>query len=230
MKVGRRLATKLLNASKFALTDLPEPADAVAHPLDQALLRRLAAVTEVATRSFEEYDYTRALERTETFFWWYCDYYLELVKARRYDPSPAVAGPVSRALQVSLSAFQRLFAPFLPYVAEEVWSWWQDGSVHRAPWPDAGEIAAAAGGAGEREEQALELAADVLREVRKAKSQARVKMRAPVRRVVVHDTAERLRALELVSDDLVQAAVIEQLELVETEEFAVEVELADEPA
>jgi valyl-tRNA synthetase len=228
MKVGRRLATKLLNASKFALADLPAAADAVAHPLDRALLARLASVVELATRSIEDYDYTRALERTETFFWWYCDYYLELIKARRYDPSPAVAAPVSRALRVSMSAFQRLFAPFLPYVAEEVWSWWQEGSVHRAPWPDAAEIAAAAEGAGEREDVALGLAADVLREVRKAKSEARAKMRAPVKRVVVYDTAERLGALELVSDDLVEAAVIEQLELVPAEEFAVEVQLAEE--
>jgi valyl-tRNA synthetase len=228
MKVGRRLAVKLLNASKFALADLPAPGDALEHPLDRALLARLAGVVESATRSFEDYDYARALERAESFFWWYCDYYLELVKGRRYDPSPAVAASVSLALGTSLSTFQRLFAPFLPFVAEEVWSWWQPGSVHHAPWPDAGEIAAAAAGAGQQEEWALELSADVLKEVRTAKSKARRKMRAPVKRVIVHDRSERLQALELASDDLVQAAVIEQLELVPAEEFAVEVELADE--
>jgi valyl-tRNA synthetase len=228
MKVGRRLAVKLLNASKFALTDLPAAGDALEHPLDRALLARLAGVVQEATASFEDYDYTRALERTESFFWWYCDYYLELVKARRYDPSPLVSASVSQALRGSLSVFQRLFAPFLPFVAEEVWSWWQEGSVHHAPWPDAGELQAAADGAGPREEQALGIAADVLHEVRKAKSQARRKMRAPVARVVVRDSAERLQALELGSDDLVQAAVIERLEPVVGDEFAVEVELAPE--
>ena len=143
MKVGRRLAVKLLNASKFALADLPESDPAhreLTHPLDRAVIARLAAVVQDATRSFEEYDYARALERTETFFWWFCDYYLELVKGRRYDTAPEAAASVSRALRLSLSAFQRLLAPFLPFVCEEVWSWWQQGSVHHAQWPDAAEL------------------------------------------------------------------------------------------
>jgi valyl-tRNA synthetase len=228
MKVGRRLAVKLLNASKFALADLPAPAGALEHALDRALIARLADVVDAATRSFEDYDYARALDRTETFFWWYCDYYLELVKGRRYDPAAEVAASVSLALRSSLSVFQRLFAPFLPFVAEEVWSWWQSGSVHHAVWPDTAEIARIADGAGQQEEWALELSADVLKEVRAAKSQAKVKMRAPVARVTVRDRPQRLAALEPASDDLVQAAVIGQLELVAADEFGVEVELAPE--
>jgi len=236
MKVGRRLAVKLLNASKFALADLP-PEGELSHPLDRALIARLAAVVGEATQSFEDYDYARALERSETFFWWFCDFYLELVKGRRYDPDPAVSASVSRALRLSLSTFQRLLAPFLPFVCEEVWSWWQEGSVHRASWPDAGELVAAVGvggggggdvGEAAREAVALEITADVLREVRKAKSQAQVKMRAPVRRVIVRDTLERLSALELGADDLCEAGAIEALEQLEAEEFAVEVELAGE--
>ena len=230
MKVGRRLAVKLLNASKFALADLPPAGEALTHPLDRAMTARLAVVVKDATRCFEDYDYARALERAEVFFWWYCDYYLELVKGRRYDPSPDAAASVSRALRTSLSVFQRLFAPFLPFVTEEVWSWWQEGSVHHAPWPDAGELIAAADGAGAREDEALAVAADVLREVRKAKSEARRPMRAPVARVLVRDSAERLAALELGSDDLARAGSIEQLEPVEAEEFGVEVELADQDA
>ncbi|MFI4977619.1 MAG: valine--tRNA ligase [Solirubrobacterales bacterium] len=236
MKVGRRLAVKLLNASKFALTDLPPQGDALTHPLDRAMIARLAAVVAEATDCFEDYDYARALQRTEDFFWWYCDYYLELVKGRRYDPSPDAAASVSRALRMSLSVFQRLLAPFLPFVAEEVWSWWQDGSVHHARWPHAGELlaasepSAAAGDVGTRalEDVALAVAADVLTEVRKAKSQARRPMRAPVRRVIVRDTAERLRALELGEGDLLLAGAIEGIEPVEAEELGVEVELAEE--
>jgi valyl-tRNA synthetase len=246
MKVGRRLAVKLLNASKFALADLP-PEGELTHPLDRAVIARLADVVEDATSSFEAYDYARALERTETFFWWFCDYYLELVKGRRYDQDPAVSASVSRALRMALSAFQRLLAPFLPFVCEEVWSWWQQGSVHRAQWPEAAELSAAAGepgvdvGAGKdgqdgravgadapREAVALDVTADVLREVRKAKSQAQVKMRAPVKRVIVHDTAARLRAPSSSAEDLREAGSIELLEQVEAEEFAVAVELAPE--
>jgi valyl-tRNA synthetase len=244
MKVGRRLAVKLLNASKFALAELAPAGQALTHPLDRALIARLAAVVREATDSFEGYDYARALERAESFFWWYCDFYLELVKGRRYDPDPAVSASVSLALRTSLSVFQRLFAPFLPFVCEEVWSWWQPGSVHRAPWPQAQELAALASGDGAvihdaqgdgcgGEDAALAVTADVLREVRKAKSQAKRPMRAPVLRVLVRDTPERVRALALGRGDLLQAGSIETLETAETgdgEEFSVEVELAAEAA
>jgi valyl-tRNA synthetase len=235
MKNGRRLAVKLLNASKFALADLPPPGEVLGHPLDRALTARLAGVVEEATSCFEAYDYTRALERTESLFWWYCDYYLELVKPRRYDEAPGASASVSLALRTSLSAFQRLLAPFLPFVCEEVWSWWQQGSVHRAPWPEPVQLrelvgAGAPDGAAAREQDALIVTAEVLREVRKAKSDARRKMRAPVARVLVRDRAERLEALALGQDDLRRAGVIEQLDTAESEEFAVEVQLAEEPA
>jgi valyl-tRNA synthetase len=246
MRVGRRLAVKLLNASKFALADLPTSSsssssssgggasgEALTNPLDRAMIARLAAVVEDATASFESYDYARALQRTEELFWWFCDFYLELVKGRRYDSAdgdPAGIASVSRALRLSVSTFQRLLAPFLPFVTEEVWSWWQPGSIHLAPWPDADELSEAHGatGAGElaREVLALEVTADVLREVRRAKSQAQRPMRAPVRRVRVHDTPARLRALELGLGDLRQAGAIEHVERVESDEPSVEVELA----
>ncbi len=234
MKVGRRLAVKILNASKFALTDLPEPAQELTHPLDRALIARLASVAREAGESLQGYDYARALERTETFFWWYCDYYLELVKGRRYDGDPLVSGPVSLALRRSLSVLQRLFAPFLPFVCEEVWSWWQVGSVHLAQWPSPQELLGPLTPSAEQaqvEDVALDLAADVLREVRKAKSQARRPMRAPVSRIVVRDTAERLRVLELGAGDLRQAGSIDVIDTAEAEEFSVDVELAeqDEP-
>jgi valyl-tRNA synthetase len=237
MKVGRRLAVKLLNASKFALADLPGEGDALTNPLDRAMIARLAAVVADATSSFEQYDYARALERVEVFFWWYCDYYLELVKGRRYDAGSSQAAregaaSVSRALRRSLSVFQRLLAPFLPFVAEEVWSWWQPGSVHRASWPGAEELLDALGAAqpdtAPLEDEALGVAADVLKEVRKAKSEARRPMRAPVQRVVVHEREERLQALALGLEDLRAAGSIDLVESVPSEEFSVEVELAAE--
>jgi valyl-tRNA synthetase len=231
MKVGRRLAVKLLNASKFALADLPAAGEELTHPLDRAMIARLAGVIEEATSSFEQFDYTRALERAEDYFWWYCNDYLELVKGRRYDPAPQVAASVSRALQASLSVFQRLFAPFMPFVTEEVWSWWQEGSVHRAPWPEAAELRAEAGEARteqdrELEDLALTVTAEVLGEVRKDKSDAKRPMRAPLSRVLVNDTPQRLRALELGSDDLLQAGSIERLDTAEADELEVEVEFA----
>jgi valyl-tRNA synthetase len=238
MKVGRRLAVKLLNASKFALADLPGEGEQLSSPLDRAMIARLAAVVADASSSFEAYDYARALERVEVFFWWYCDYYLELVKGRRYDAGESEAGregaaSVSRALRRSLAVFQRLLAPFLPFVAEEVWSWWQAGSVHQASWPGAEELVEALGGAevsdATAEDEALAVAADVLKEVRKAKSEARRPMRAPVTRVVVHDSSARIAALALSVADLRAAGSIETVETFEADEPAVHVELAVEP-
>jgi valyl-tRNA synthetase len=240
MRVGRRLAVKLLNASRFALADLPPPGETLSSPLDRAMIARLAALVQEATASFEDYDYARALQHTEERFWWFCDYYLELVKGRRYDSAgdPHGAASVSRALRLSVSTFQRLFAPFLPFVCEEVWSWWQPGSIHLAPWPDAAELTdelerARAGhepggedGLAASEDAALAIAAEVLSEVRKAKSEAQRPMRAPVSHVRVHDTPARLAALQLGLGDLLAAGAIETLEPVAADEPAVEVTLA----
>ncbi|HTZ10300.1 MAG TPA: valine--tRNA ligase [Acidimicrobiales bacterium] len=212
MKVGRRLAIKVLNASRFALgrlgDDLPG-ADAVVAPLDVALLRRVRAVVEDATAAFEDYDYARALETTEAFFWGFCDDYVELVKGRAYRTG-AETGPASAraTLALALSVQLRLLAPFVPFVTEEVWSWWHAGSVHRAPWPAPGELPSAAlgGDAG-----VMEMAAYVLGEIRKAKSNAKVSMRAPVARVTVVDSAERLALLRAAADDVCEAGGVAEL-------------------
>jgi valyl-tRNA synthetase len=134
MKVGRRLAVKLLNASKFAL-GFPDagPGD-VTEPIDRALLSRLADVVDEATTAYDGYDPARALERSEAFFWTFCDDYIELVKNRAYSDT-AEAASASRALRLALDVLLRLFAPVLPFATEEVWSWWRSGSVHRASWP-----------------------------------------------------------------------------------------------
>jgi valyl-tRNA synthetase len=217
MKVGRRLAIKLLNASRFAIGRMGEAAadpEAVTEPLDRAMLAGLADVVDEATDAFEHYDYTRALERTEAFFWRFCDDYVELVKSRAYDPGTEDPGPASAraALAVSLSVLLRLFAPFVPYVTEEVWSWWQDGSVHRAAWPERGELGRAAEGA---DPGLLETAAELLGALRRAKTAERRSMRHPVARLTVTGGPELLAAVRLVAADLCDAGAVEDLELLE---------------
>jgi len=146
MKVGRRLATKILNASKFAMTDAG-PTGPVVRPLDRDMLRELADVVTSATRHLEEYDYASALAEIERSFWGFCDHYIELAKARRYgDKGVEFQQSANAALQAALATYLKLFAPYLPFVTEEVWSWWQQGSVHRAPWPTYESLASLAGG------------------------------------------------------------------------------------
>ncbi len=211
MKVGRRLAIKILNASRFALNLGPAPAGATpTEALDRSVLVALDDLVDEATRAFDGYDYARALQRTEAFFWSFCDDYLELVKTRAYgeDPDDAGAASARATLEVALSTLLRLFAPILPYATEEVWSWWQEGSVHRAPWPDAGELRALAGSG---DPGVLAVAADVLSAVRKAKSDARVSMRAEVASVEVRDSEDRLAALATAEQDVRDAGRIAQL-------------------
>jgi valyl-tRNA synthetase len=224
MKIGRRLAIKLLNASRFALSlgtdDGGDPGPATA-ALDRSMLVGLAALVEEATTAFDRFDYARALERTEAFFWSFCDDYLELVKNRAYGEG-AGAASAKAALAVALEALLGLFAPFLPFATEEVWSWWKDGSVHRSPWPDAAALRAAAG---DGDPAVLAVASEVLGEVRRAKSEAKQSMRAAVTRVVVADTAERLAALEPARADVSAAGVVTTLETAPADAFAVTVEL-----
>ncbi|HEY3941853.1 MAG TPA: valine--tRNA ligase [Acidimicrobiales bacterium] len=224
MKVGRRLAIKVLNASKFALGRLEgggvPPLSAVSEPLDRHMLRRLATVVEEATGALEAYEYTTALERAETFFWVFCDDYLELVKSRAYGGPDAgrPGGPTlsaRAALAAALSVQLRLLAPFLPYVTEEAWSWWQEGSVHRATWPGPADLALAPGA--DPAEDVLDVAAEVLGAVRRAKTAAKRSMRARVARLEVLDRSGRLDALRAARADLVDAGGIQELVLTETE-------------
>jgi valyl-tRNA synthetase len=238
MKIGRRLAIKVLNASRFALgfagDDVPldrplDPADVVV-PLDRAMLAGLADVVRRATEALESYDHTRALELTETFFWTFCDDYLELVKDRAYgsgDEVPSAATVSARtALGIALDVQLRLLAPVLPFATEEVWSWWRSGSVHRAPWPTPDALLATGGDA---DPAMLEAAGRALAALRKVKSEAKVSMRTRIltaelavpaaQLALVEAAVQDVRAagravdLALVGEDGAEAAVVRGAEL-----------------
>jgi valyl-tRNA synthetase len=224
MRVGRRLAVKVLNASKFVLGLGSEPgtiAD-VTEPVDRAMLAQLADVVDDATEAFANYEYHRALERAETFLWKFCDDYVELVKVRAYHGGDE-GRSAETALSIALSVLLRLFAPILPFVTEEVWSWWQEGSVHRAQWPASSEFAAAISDA---DPAVLDVAGAVLGAVRKAKSAQKRSQRHEVTRLSVQDEPKRLAVLQLAQTDLRHAGVVTELVFTEGSEQQVLVELA----
>jgi valyl-tRNA synthetase len=218
MKVGRRLATKLLNVTKFVLgiVGSVEHGDgAVTDPVDRAMLARLDATIGDATVALDGFDYARALERTEAFFWWFCDDYVELVKGRAYGGRGVdAAASASAALAIALSALQRLLAPMLPFATEEAWSWSHDTSVHVAPWPTpTGEV-----GDGDVD---LDAVSEVLATVRRAKTEAKKSQRAEVAELAI--TAPS--SLASVRADLVDALTVVELVVAEGPELTVDVRL-----
>ncbi|MEY4655378.1 MAG: valine--tRNA ligase [Actinomycetota bacterium] len=212
MKIGRRLAIKILNAAKFVLSfELPADSAEVNIPVDQSLLLNLAEVVTEATKAFENYDHTKALELTEKFFWNFTDNYLELVKERAYGQggfSSAEQASAIIALRKALLSLLRLFAPFLPFATDEVWSWWQEGSIHRSSWPKASELTE---GLDSAFLELLPLAEQALFGIRKAKSDAKASMKADVLSATLVIPPAALAQMELLSADLRAAGRIAEL-------------------
>jgi valyl-tRNA synthetase len=231
MKVGRRLANKVLNASKFVLGvggDAVVLAEAdpahITAPIDLALITQLAGVVDSVTSAFDEYRFDRALEHAEAFFWTFCDDYVELVKARAYgsdDLDDAATASARATLQTVLDTSLRLLAPFLPFVTEEVWSWWREGSIHRTDWPTAAEVTTADVG----DPQLLTLVGTALSLVRGAKSTAQVSMRTDIAKAVVRGPAADLEVLQLAQADLAASGHIAEIsfEPAESAELTVDV-------
>lgn len=219
MKIGRRLAIKLLNASKFAfgmgvteahIVTGATGAEAVTAPLDRALLARLRSVVEQATEHFKNYDYARALSVTESFFWEFTDDYVELVKDRAYGSQGDDAQASVRAtLATTLDRLLRLFAPVLPFAADEVWRWWRHGSVHAAAWPKAGDLDAVSG-----DPAILSSVGNALSGLRRAKSDAKVKQRTEIISARITGPAQQLGHIESALADVQAATKARRLELV----------------
>ena len=228
MKIGRRLAIKVLNVSKFVLGRLEGVeglhADDVREPLDRDLAAILAQLITDATAAFQGYDYARALERTEAFFWSFCDNYVELAKSRAYgDPADPATRSAHATLSLTLATLQRLLAPFVPFVAEEVWRWWHEGSVHRAPWPTLEELAGAPAATG-----VYGAVGDVLEAVRREKSTHKVSQRKGVAELVVVAAGDLLDVIRSGQRDLIDAGVVHGILYEEGDEFAVRVTLESE--
>ena len=229
MKVGRRLAMKILNASKFVLGfgEGGQVCD-ITNPADLSMLAGLRELIAEATEAFDKFNYTAALEVCEQFFWTFCDDYLELIKERAYDSEGADnAGALSArtALRLALDVMLRLFAPFLPFVTEEVWSWWKDGSVHTSSWPTTDEIPVTGD---------VDLMSDVsaaLVELRGVKSTHKVPMRTPILSARISAPASVIANLKAVESDLAKVSKTESLTfLAEGDELILEAELGEPPA
>jgi len=214
MKIGRRLAIKLLNAARFALSfDMPSGVTEVTEPIDKAMLAKLREVVGTASKAFENYDHTKALETTETFFWTFTDDYLELVKERAYSQEGYTTqeiGSAVLALREALGVIVRLLAPFLPFATEEVWSWWQEGSVHQAAWPSQDELP-------DGSAELLGAASEALIAIRKSKTDKKLSMKAEISIMVLLGPA----VLSQAQRDLAAVGRIANLNLEQADKVAI---------
>ena len=214
-KVGRRLVTKLFNASKFVLSQSAET-HPITHELDRAFLAELSRLVERATSDLHGMEYAKALQETESFFWSrFTDTYLELVKTRARSEDDAVGrGSAVATLRLGLQVLLRLFAPTLPFITEEVWSWVYaeetgHASIHGATWPTAAELTADA----PKDAESLDLAATALAAINKAKADAEVSMGREVEFLTLEAQAETLERVKAVLPDVLAAARCEAHEV-----------------
>ncbi|MEI3866841.1 valine--tRNA ligase [Microbacterium sp. CCNWLW134] len=221
IKIGRRLAIKILNAAKFVLSfPVPEAAE-ITHPLDASMLATLDRVIDEATAAWEAYDHARALEITESFFWTFCDDYLELVKERAYDRSTAGGASAALALRQALSALLRLFAPVLSFATEEAWSWFNVGSVHLADWPRSQAV--------DGDPHVLTAVGSALIGIRRAKTEAKVSQKTPVAELTIQAPSEISERLRLAEDDLKAVGRVAQIQYADgTETVVTDIRFAEE--
>jgi len=219
VKIGRRLAIKILNAAKFVLSfPVPEGAE-ITHALDASMLATLDEVIRDATAAFENYDQARALEITEAFFWTFCDDYLELVKERAYDRTNVGQASAALALRLALSALLRLLAPIVSFATEEAWSWFEDGSVHTAAWPE--PLGPLPGAVEAGDPAILATASKALIGIRRAKTEAKASQKTPVSSATISAPVADIAALQAAADDLRAVGRIAELSFAEADDLAV---------
>jgi len=126
------------------------------------------------------------------------------VKERAYGGGPG-ADSARAALRLALSVQLRLFAPFLPFVTEEVWSWWRDGSVHRAAWPSTDELP-------DGDPGVFDTVRTALAQARRAKSERRLSMRSDIPAATVRATPDALARLAAARTDFLAATHIVKLD------------------
>ncbi len=232
IKNGRRLAIKLLNAGRFVIQlsggeKLEIGKIKKLEPIDADMAFQLKELAEQCTGAFESYDYARCLELAESFFWRFTDDYIELVKTRAYgtasqdeDVEDAGAESARAVLQFCLKTLLKLFAPFMPFVCEEIWSWHQRGSIHTSVWPHSNEpeileITKATADS----KPVFEPASKIISLIRRQKSESQVSLNHPVKATEISVSAGDEELVRLVKDEIASAGKIDELNIKIVEGF-----------
>jgi valyl-tRNA synthetase len=136
---GEKLLRKMWNASKLvdelASMDQADLEVEDLDPVDQWILAELDELVEEVTEHFEEYEFSKALEKTRDLFWnTFCDDYLEIAKQKLDEEDNR---STEHALRTAHKTFLKLFAPITPHVTEEIWQeMYSSKSIHNSEWPE----------------------------------------------------------------------------------------------
>lgn len=225
LKVGKRLTTKIYNASKFVLMQ-SSSAGKLDHPLDTAYLSSLEALCTRVTKAFDDFNYAQALQETEKFFWsYFTDSYIELVKNRAKEGSGEARASAVASLRLSLNVILRLFAPFLPFITEEVWSWKfaeETGikSIHASSWPSSADFEAIKN---KQDARVYETALECYSAINKFKSANSLSIGSEVGSITIHAPRSKLEDLKLSIDDIALALKVKKFEFNQADEAEIKV-------
>ena len=213
---GKKLETKLFNASKFVFMNLsgydgkkPKKLERI----DELFLNKLNELVKNCTEAFENYEYARAKLETERFFWsMFCDNYLEIVKKRIYESKNGKES-AQYVLHYSMLTLLKLFAPIMPFITEEIYQEYYkktegDKSIHLSEWPKAEKIV---------KSEELDVFMSILTKVRYEKSKAQKSMKAEI--ILTLDKQAHKEIVDLL-DDMKDVCCAKEIR--EGKEFGVE--------
>ena len=194
---GKKLVTKLINASKFIfmnLSDYKGQKPKKLEPLDELFLKELNYTIKEATKDFEGYQYSNAKTDIENFFWKdFADNYVEIVKNRIYNGKGNEKISAQYTLYNSFLTILKMFAPFIPFITEEIYQeYYKKGqrtepltnspksqinektkSIHLCEWPKSEKKE-------EKKSETYNLLLETIGKIRQEKSIAKKSMKAPI--------------------------------------------------
>lgn len=228
--IGKKLVNKIYNVGNFVKTILDKSGQDysdftlsnINQPVDLALVEQMNSLLSKSTEAFEHYDYSTALLQTEELFWKYCDYYIELVKARAYgDEKTSARSSALSTMLHSYKLFLQLFAPFLPYVTEEMWSIFvkDSHSIHTEFWPKHNEVS-------NQYDNYLSSMMNVLDVVRMTKTKAQKNMRWPLAYMKIFGRQEELQKIKAILPDILAASNVNEKDVIFTEEQVLNINVA----
>ena len=202
VQTGKKFATKILNAANFVFMNIQDPKKAPLklHKTDELLLQQLNKTIKNCTDAFEQYNYARARQEVDDFFWkTFCDNYLEIVKNRVYNGTKEEKESASYTLYNALLAIIKLMAPITPYVTEEIYqthfrSHEKNKSLHLEKWPEQFKIKV-----GKDDEAKWTKLLEIIYTVRQEKSVAKKSMKSEI---ILHVLDLDLNLLDGVIGDL----------------------------